>query len=67
MLYLDRKIGERILIGENIEIELVDVRNSGTSARLGIDAPIDVPVHRLEVFRAIKAGENRRAARRFNK
>lgn len=51
MLVLSRKRDERILIGDNIVITVVDVR--GDKVRLGIDAPKEVPVHREEVAQAI--------------
>lgn len=52
MLVLSRKRDERIVIGENIVITVVDVR--GDKVRLGIEAPTDVPVHRQEVLEALK-------------
>jgi carbon storage regulator len=47
------------MIGDNIEITVVDIR--GDKVRLGINAPGDIPVHRKEVYEAIKR-ENRSAA-----
>ena len=52
MLVLSRKRDERIVIGDNIVITVVDVR--GDKVRLGIEAPKEVPVHRLEVLEALK-------------
>jgi len=52
MLILSRKAGEKIVIGDGITIEVVDVRSD--RVRLGISAPKDVPVHREEVYQAIK-------------
>lgn len=52
MLVLSRKIGERIVIRDDIFVTLVEIR--GDKVRLGIDAPDDVPVHRLEVWQAIQ-------------
>lgn len=52
MLVLSRKKKERIQIGSNIFITIVDVR--GDRVRIGIDAPRDVPVHREEVSDAIE-------------
>ncbi|HTN76196.1 MAG TPA: carbon storage regulator CsrA [Pirellulaceae bacterium] len=51
MLVLSRKRDERIVIGDNIVITVIDVR--GDKVRLGIQAPPDVPVHRQEVYEAI--------------
>lgn len=53
MLVLSRKENESIMIGDNIEITICDVR--GDKVRLGITAPKDVSVHRKEVYEAIKA------------
>jgi carbon storage regulator len=47
MLVLSRKKNERIVIGENIVITIVEIR--GDKIRIGIDAPKDIPVDREEV------------------
>lgn len=52
MLVLTRKKNERIVIGNNIVLTIVDIR--GDKVRLGIEAPESVPVHRKEVFEAIQ-------------
>jgi carbon storage regulator len=52
MLVLSRHRDESIMIGDNIVITIVDIR--GDKVRLGIQAPTDVPVHREEVYEAIK-------------
>ncbi len=52
MLVLSRRHNETIMIGDNIEITVLDVR--GGKVRLGIDAPTDVPVYRKELYDAIK-------------
>ncbi|MDR2401086.1 MAG: carbon storage regulator CsrA [Deferribacteraceae bacterium] len=52
MLILSRKINESIMVGEDIEIKVVDV--SSRAIKLGIEAPKDIAVHRKEVFDAIK-------------
>jgi carbon storage regulator len=59
MLVLSRQRDETIMIGDDIEITVVDIR--GDKVRLGINAPTSIAVHRKEVYEAIKA-ENRRAA-----
>ena len=56
MLVLSRKKDEKIIIGDSISIMVVDIR--GDKVRLGIDAPRDVPVHRQEVYDAIKREQN---------
>lgn len=52
MLVLSRQTDESIIIGDNIEITIVDVR--GDKVRLGITAPRDISVHRKEVYDAIQ-------------
>ena len=52
MLVLSRQRDETIMIGDDIEITVVDIR--GEKVRLGINAPAHVAVHRKEVYEAIK-------------
>jgi carbon storage regulator len=52
MLVLSRQKDESIMIGDDVEITIVDVR--GDKVRLGIAAPKDIPVHRKEVYEAIQ-------------
>ena len=52
MLVLSRQKDESIMIGEDVEITIVDVR--GDKVRLGITAPKEIPVHRREVYEAIR-------------
>lgn len=52
MLVLSRQRDESIIIGDNIVITIVDIR--GDKVRLGIQAPTEVPVHRQEIWEAIK-------------
>lgn len=52
MLVLSRKTNESIMIGDSIEVKVVDV--IGRTVKLGIEAPRDVAVHRKEVYEAIK-------------
>ena len=59
MLVLSRQKEQTIMIGDNIEITVVDIR--GDKVRLGIAAPSEIPVHRKEVYDAIQR-ENRDAA-----
>src|SRR3954447_6029648 len=61
MLVLSRHRDESIIIGDDIVITVVDIR--GDKVRLGIAAPIEISVHRQEVYEAIQR-ENRRASRR---
>ena len=55
MLVLSRKKNESIIINDNIVVVVVDIR--GDKVRLGFDAPKDVPIHRQEVYDAIKRAE----------
>src|SRR5690606_21564305 len=59
MLVLSRQRDETIMIGDEVEVTVVDIR--GDKVRLGITAPKEVTVHRKEVYEAIKR-ENRAAA-----
>ncbi|HEY3437944.1 MAG TPA: carbon storage regulator CsrA [Actinotalea sp.] len=52
MLVLSRRVGERLIIGDNIVITVIDVRSDGV--RIGIDAPREVRVNRAEVLEAVK-------------
>jgi len=60
MLILSRKKDESIMIGEQIEISVVDIK--GDQIKLGIKAPRDIKVYRQEVFSAIQQ-ENQAAAK----
>lgn len=60
MLVLSRQRDETIMIGDDIEITVVDIR--GDKVRLGINAPRSVQVHRKEVYEAIQR-ENADASR----
>jgi carbon storage regulator len=60
MLVLTRKLGEMIRIGDQIKVTVLEVRSG--QVKLGIDAPMDVKVHREEVYARIQA-ENQRAGR----
>ena len=59
MLVLSRQKDQTIMIGDTIEITVVDIR--GDKVRLGINAPSKIPVHRKEVYDAIQR-ENQNAA-----
>lgn len=55
MLVLSRKKNESIVINDDITIVVVEIR--GDKVRLGVEAPKEVPVHRREVYDAIKRAE----------
>lgn len=56
MLVLSRKKNESIVINDDITIVVVEIR--GDKVRLGVEAPKEVPVHRKEVYDAIKKAGN---------
>ena len=58
MLILSREVGERIVIVPDVFVTILEI--GGNKVRLGIDAPPEIPVHREEVWRAIRAGGNGR-------
>lgn len=60
MLILSRKLNESIIIGDDIEISVVDIK--GDQVKIGINAPKTVKVFRKEVYDAIQE-ENKAAAR----
>jgi len=59
MLILSRKINEKIMIGEDISITIIEIR--GDQVKIGVEAPKSVKVFRQEVYEAIQ-NENRAAA-----
>ncbi len=60
MLVLSRQKDESIMIGDDVEITIVDVR--GDKVRLGIKAPKCIPVHRMEVYEAIQREKSEKKA-----
>jgi len=60
MLVLQRKEGQRIIIGGAVAVTVLEVQNG--RVKLGVEGPPEVPIHREEVFRRIQQ-ENARAAR----
>lgn len=59
MLRITRRVGERVMLGDDVVIEVIEVR--GGTVRLGIDAPRSVPVYREELWLEVKR-ENQAAA-----
>ena len=55
MLVLSRKKNESIIINDNITIVVVEIR--GDKVRLGVEAPKEIPVHRNEVYEAIRRNQ----------
>jgi carbon storage regulator len=60
MLVITRKPGERICLGDDVTITVLEV--VGSTVRLGIEAPAEIPVYRHEIWAAVKA-ENQAAAK----
>jgi carbon storage regulator len=60
MLKITRRAGERIIVGDDIVVTLLEV--SGSTARIGIEAPAAVPIFREEIYVEVKR-ENEAAAR----
>lgn len=57
MLVLARKVGQSIIVNDNVEILIIEVR--GDHVRLGIEAPRSIPVHRKELLEQIRAANLR--------
>jgi carbon storage regulator len=55
MLILTRRVGETVMIGENVTVTVLGVK--GNQVRVGVNAPRDVAVHREEIFERIKREE----------
>lgn len=53
MLILTRRVGERLMIGDDISVTVLGVK--GNQVRIGVHAPSHVSVHREEIFERIKA------------
>jgi carbon storage regulator len=55
MLILTRRVGESVVIGEDVTVTVLGVK--GNQVRIGINAPKSVTVHREEIFERIKSGQ----------
>ncbi len=55
MLILTRRVGETIIIGEDVAVTVLGV--TGNSVRVGVNAPKEVAVHREEIYERIQRGE----------
>jgi carbon storage regulator len=58
VLILTRRVGETLMVGENVTVTVMAVK--GNQVRLGINAPKDVEVHREEIFERVKAEKTER-------
>lgn len=52
MLIITRKPGEKIMLGDDVTVEVIEV--SGSSVRIGIAAPRSLPVYREEIWASVK-------------
>jgi carbon storage regulator len=57
VLILTRRVGEVLMIGDDVTVTLLGVK--GSQARIGVEAPKNVAVHREEIYSRIKAGEQK--------
>lgn len=55
MLILTRRIGETLIIGNDVKIAVLDVK--GNQVKVGVDAPAVTPVHREEIYNRIKSSD----------
>jgi carbon storage regulator len=59
MLILTRRVGETVMVGRDITVQVVGVK--GTQVRLGIGAPKDIAIHRKEIYERINVEAQDRA------
>ena len=57
MLILTRKVGESLLIGDEVSITILNVR--GNQVKIGVKAPKEISVHREEIYQRIKQAEDK--------
>ena len=64
MLILTRRVGESLMIGDNVAVTVLGVK--GNQVRVGVDAPREVAVHRREIYERIQADKMELPARQTN-
>ena len=57
MFILTRKVGESLLIGDDVSITILNVR--GNQVKIGVKAPKEISVHREEIYQRIKQAEDK--------
>ena len=60
MLILTRRIGETLMVGDDVTITVLGVK--GNQVRIGINAPKDLAVHREEIYERVKAEGQKKVA-----
>ena len=61
MLILTRRVGETLMIGDDVTVTVLGVK--GNQVRIGVNAPKDIPVHREEIYERIKREQEANARR----
>lgn len=64
MLILNRKLNESIILNGNIELVVTGIK--GDSVKIGINAPLDIPIYRKEVFEEISKGNTEASSSTFD-
>lgn len=64
MLILTRRIGETVMIGDEVTVTVLGVK--GNQVRVGVNAPLDVAVHREEIYRKINEPVEQAPIRRMS-